>query len=87
MLCITKYLMCPQEAAIQHSSLTNATNTTVTALLVHNISYHRKSATKMKDNLPHDMEERKATAFSVLYWPDGGDGLPLIPYMVVDLSA
>ncbi|XP_050714830.1 uncharacterized protein LOC126997653 isoform X2 [Eriocheir sinensis] len=34
----------------------------------------------------HDVEGRKATAFSLLYWPEGGDGLPLIPYVVVDLT-
>lgn len=32
-------------------------------------------------------EGRKATAFSPLYWPDGSDGLPLVPYVVVNLSA
>ncbi|KAK8400259.1 hypothetical protein O3P69_003158 [Scylla paramamosain] len=40
-----------------------------------------------KGDFQPEAEGRKATAFSSLYWPDGSDGLPLVPYVVVNLSA
>ena len=40
-----------------------------------------------REDLQYEAEVRKATAFSPLYWPDGNDGLPLVPYVVVNLSA
>lgn len=89
LLCIKKYYVYPQEPGTGHNSSTTATNAAIATILAHNISYLKETTTKqMKEGgLPQDVEERKSTSFSILYWPERGDGLPLIPYVVVDLSA
>ncbi|MPC08757.1 hypothetical protein E2C01_001351 [Portunus trituberculatus] len=88
---------CPQHVHFQEprtrDDITSNT-TTITAIIAAQLNQPLRVPSEEltldslnEGDLQYKAEERKATAFSPLYWPDGDDGLPLVPYVVVNLSA